>query len=172
MESIKESLLTGFTYLIEVMDKQTGKVDESQTEIVHNLTPIEGLNYFLSAGIKGAAQLSTWYIGIFEGNYTPQTTDIMSTFPGSATESTAYAESARLAFSSGAVSAGALDNSAAVANFTINATKTIYGGFISSGSVKGNGSGVLLSAVRFTSPKAVDNSTILKVTAGFQMASV
>ena len=162
------SAKAGFQYLIEVL--RNGEVIDS--EVVHNLLPTEGLNYFLSAGLKGGSQVTTWYIGLFEGNYVPQSTDTATTFPGLATECTGYSETARVEWVEGAVAAGTVNNSASRAEFTSTALKTIYGGFITSNPTKGATTGTLLSVVRFSSPKTFELDSVLRVTAGFTMTSV
>lgn len=159
----------GFTYLVEVIDAD-GQVTDSET--IHNLMPVEGINHVLNTVLKGGSQVTSWFVGVFEGNYTPLTTDTMAAFPAASTESTAYAASTRPAFVGGTVAAGVLDNSASKAEFAFNATKTVYGGFISSASAKGGTSGVLLSAVRFAAPKSLDSSSTLRITAGFTMTSL
>ena len=164
-------LKLGFKYLIEVV-RPDGTVDESQSETVENLMPTQGLDHTLSVLLKGSGQISTWYIGLFSGNYTPQATDTMAAFVAAATEITSsYDEATREEFVEGTVSAGAVDNVTNEAEFTFNETKTVYGGFISSTSTKGSGSGVLLSAVRFGSPKPLADEGVLRVTAGFTMVS-
>lgn len=157
----------GFTYTIEVL-KDGVVVD---TETVHNLMPTEGLNYMLSAGIAGGAQATSWYVGLFEANYTPVAGDTAATFPASATETTTYAESTRVAFVPGAVSGGALTNSASRAEFTSNANKTVYGAFLVSASGKSATSGVLLSAAKFATSKTFDSGSVIRVTAGFTTSS-
>jgi len=145
--------------------------DQSQRERLHNLMPVEGLNHMLSVTFAGGSQVATWYVGIFEGNYTPLSTDTMATFPGSATESTAYSESTREAFVESTPASGSTSNSANKAEFTMNASKSIYGAFISSSSVKGGVSGVLASAAKFSAKKDVDSGDILRVTASMAMTS-
>lgn len=157
----------GFTYTVEHIRR--GVVIDR--EVIHNLMPIQGLNFVQSALFKGTAVPGTWYIGVYEGNYTPVALDTMATFPGTATECTAYDESTRVAYVPGTVSGGALDNSASKATFTFNATKTVYGGFMSSVSTKSATSGTLLSAVKFASPKAMTAGDILSVTAGHTFTS-
>ena len=142
------------------------------TERIHNLMPNEGVAHALGVLLKGSTQVTTWYIGLFEGNYTPVLADTAATFPASSTETTTYSETTRVVFNEGAISGGTCDNSANKAEFTSSANKTIYGGFIVSASAKGATSGVLLSAVKFTSPKTFDTGDILRVTAGFTLASV
>jgi hypothetical protein len=157
----------GFTYLVEVI--KDGVVTDSET--VHNLIPVEGINHMLGVTFKGASQVTSWYVGLFEGDYTPLPSDDAATFPGLATETTAYDETVREALTLGTVTGGVVDNSASRAEFTFNATKTVRGGFISSSSVKGGTTGVLISAVKFASPKSLDSGAILRVTAGNQIVS-
>ena len=118
-----------------------------------NLIPTEGLNHMLSVVVAGGVKVSTWYVGIYEGDYTPIATNTAANFPGLATECTAYAEASRPTFVEGSVSAGAVDNSASKAEFTMNATKTVYGCFLVSTATKGATTGTLLSAVRFSTPQ-------------------
>ena len=150
----------GYLYKIERMRK--GRVIE--LEYVHNLCPTEGLNHLLSIVAAGGSQIATWYCGIFEGDYTPIAANVMSTFPGLATESTAYAEATRPEWVEAAPAAGVITNAASKAVFTINATKTFYGAFLSSSSVKGGTTGVLLSAARFSTAKAMASGEVLRVT--------
>lgn len=157
----------GFTYLIETV--KNGVVVESET--VHNLMPTEGANHILSAAFKGGSQVTTWYIGLYEGNYTPSVADIASTFPGLAAETSAYTSSTRVAWAPGTVVAGILDNSSNRAEFTFTAAKTVYGGFMSSAAGKGATTGALVSLVRFPSPRVLDADSILRVTAGITLTS-
>lgn len=166
---LNDTAKAGFTYLVEVISKTTGQVLDS--EVIENIMPIEGINYILSSSVKGATQISSFYLGLYENAYTPQSTDTAATFPTTAGESTAYDSATRPAFVAGAVAGGAVDNSASRAEFTFNATKSIAGGFMVSTNTKGGASGVLLSAVRFASAKAVDDDSILRVTAGLQIVS-
>lgn len=161
------NLKAGFRYLVEVV--KDGVVIDS--EVADNLMPTEGLNHMLGVTIKSVAAAPTWYIGLYEGNYTPVLTDTAALFPAAATETVAYSEATRVEFVEGAVAAGAVDNSASKAEFTFTANKTVYGGFISSASAKGGVTGALLSAVRFASPKVLEIGAILRVTAGFTLAS-
>jgi hypothetical protein len=164
---MNELIRLGFVYDIEVVHR--GFV--IARERAHNLMPVEGLNHILSTVIGGGTQVGTWYVGIFEGNYTPLLTDTAATFPALATECTAYDETTRREFVDGAVAGGAVNNSASRAEFTSNADKTIYGGFIASASGKGATTGTLLSAVRFASPKSFPDEAVLRITAGLTLAN-
>ena len=130
------------------------------------MTPIEGRNHLLAVEYKGASQVPTWYIGLYEGDYTPTDDVTAATLPGLATECTAYSESTRVPFVPGTVAAGAVSNAASLARFTFNAPKTIHGTFMTSASAKGSTSGVLASVVRFPSPRTFAAGDTLDVFAG------
>lgn len=158
----------GFSYTVEHL--RDGIVIDR--EEVHNLIPIEGINYLLATGFKSGVQVASWYMGIYENNYTPQAADTAATFPGGgfAGESTAYDEVSRGAVTLGTPSGGALASTANV-TFTMNATKTIYGGFIASASGKGALTGTLASAVKFASSKNVQAGDVLSISASFSISS-
>ena len=121
-----------------------------------NVIPTEGLNHILSVIVGGGSQVNPFYVGVFEGNVTPGASLTHATLAATLTETTAYDETTRQAYVEGAVSGGAVDNSASRAVFTINATKTIYGGFLASSNVKGSTSaGTCLAAARFSASRAV-----------------
>lgn len=140
-------------------------------EDVSNLIPTEGLNYLLGAGLTGVTQLSAWYIALFEGNYTPIAGVTAATFPADATESTAYAETTRVVWTPGAISAGSVDNSASKAVFTINATKAIYGIAQTSVPTKSATTGKLVSVAKFAAVKNVVATDVLNVTSTLSATS-
>jgi hypothetical protein len=121
--------------------------------------------------MAGGAAVSSWYIGLYSGNYTPVITDTAATFPGSATEFTGYTNATRGALTAGAVSGGAWSNTATPFDFTFNTGGTIYGGFISSASAKSATTGTLLSAVKFSASKTVASGEILRITAGITLSN-
>lgn len=141
------------------------------TEVVSNLIPTEGLNYILGAALTGVTPLTSWFIGLFEGNYTPVSGVTAASFPADATESTAYDESTRVAWVPGAIASGVVSNSASKAVFTMNASKTIYGLAQSSANAKSATSGKIVSVARFGSPKAVVDDDILNVTSTITVTS-
>lgn len=159
---------TGFVYDIEILDRRRILLHKFR---MHNLVPEQGLNHILSVVCKSGAQVPTWYLAPFEGNYTPVNGDTAATFPGSATECTAYTAGTRLAWVPGTPTAGVLDNSASVAEFTMNADKTLYGAFMVSAAAKGAVSGSLLSAAKFPSPRVIQSGGILRITAGLILSS-
>lgn len=160
---VKETTHMGFTYTVEHL-RNGELIDTFQ---VSNLVPDEGLNHALGVLLKAETQQTTWYVGLFEGNYTPTNTITAATVTSVATECTAYDETTRVEWIGGAISGGAVSNTASTAAFTINATKAIYGGFMVSSSAKSSTVGILVSIVRFPTVKNVEATDILRVTASF-----
>jgi phage-related tail fiber protein len=141
-------------------------------EELSNLVVNEGLNHILDVVLHGASQVGTWYLGLFEGNYTPVATVTAATITAAATETTAYDESTRVAYDEAAASGQSITNAASKATFTMNASKTIYGAFLISAAAKSATTGVLLSAARFGSSKAVVDDDQLLLTYTFSASSV
>src|SRR5574343_2078399 len=128
----------------------------------HNLVVNEGLNAALNIMFHGTTQITTWYIGVFEGNYTPVSTVTAATITSASTECTAYDEATRQAYDEAAASSQSITNSASRATFTFNATKTIYGAFLVSNSTKSGTTGTLDAAARFgTAKSVVDDDQLL-----------
>ncbi len=136
-----------------------------------NLVVNEGLNAMLDTMLHGSAQVTTWYLGLFEGNYTPVSTVTAATITAASTETTAYDETTRVAYDEAAASAQVTTNAANKATFTFNATKTIYGAFLVSAAAKSATTGTLLAAARFASSKAVAAADQLLLTYALSLAS-
>lgn len=136
-----------------------------------NLITNQGLDHILDVVLHGVAPVSPWYIGLFEGNYTPLATCTAASVTADSTESTAYTEGARVAYNEAASSGQSVTNSANKATFTINATKTIYGAFLSSASALSSTAGSLLAITRFGTSRAVINLDVLLVTYTLAAAS-
>ena len=129
-----------------------------------NLVVNEGLDHILDTVLHNSTQAATWYVGIFEGNYTPVAADLAADIAASATESTAYDETTRPEWVEAAASAQSITNSASKATFTINDTKTIYGAFLISDSAKSGVAGALFAASKFSVARSVVNEDQLLVT--------
>jgi hypothetical protein len=136
-----------------------------------NLVVNQGLDHILSVEFAAAAQITSWFLGIFSGNYTPVAGDTAATFPASATESVAYTNATRPAFTVVEATQN-VTNAAAPATFTFNAGATIYGGFLSSSSAKGGTGGILFSAAQFASSKVMSSGDQLLMTYSFTGSSV
>ena len=136
-----------------------------------NLVVNEGLNDLLQTYLGGGTQITTWYLGLFEANYTPVSTDTAATIASNSTETSAYSAGVRQTFSPAAASSQSITNSASRATFTFNATKTIYGAFLVSSSVISGTSGKLFSAAQFGTSKSVTSGDQLLLTYTFTAAS-
>lgn len=161
-------LILGGTFLGQLV--RDGKIIDEWEDT--NLVTNEGLDHVLDVIFHGGTQVTTWYLGVFEGNYTPVATVTAATITAASTESTAYDETTRQAYVEAAPSSQSITNSASKATFTFNATKTIYGAFLGSASAKSATTGTLLAAARFTSSKAVVDNDQLLLTYTFGASSV
>ncbi|MBW2094207.1 MAG: hypothetical protein JRI80_04895 [Deltaproteobacteria bacterium] len=134
----------------------------------HNICTDEGINNLLDVMFHGATQITTWYVLIFESDTVPEASTTYAT--PVFTESSAYNESDRPEYVEAAASAKSITNSANKATFTMNASKTIYGGALVGGGTtagtKGDtaGGGVMYCASKFSSSKSVESGDVLKVT--------
>lgn len=149
--------------------KRNGEIIDEWQE--PNLVTNEGLNHALSVLFNGGTQQATWYIGLFEGNYTPVATVTAATITAASTECTAYDQATRPEYVEAAPASQSISNSSNRATFTMNATKTIYGGFLASASAKSATSGVLFAATRFGTPKSVVATDELLITYTLNAAS-
>jgi hypothetical protein len=141
-----------------------------------NVNTNEGINHMLNVVFVGATHITTWYIGLFENNYTPFVTDTYAS-PGF-TECAAYAEGLRQTFI-GATSTGkVMTNTANKAVFTINASKTLYGAFLCGGGTApttiGNtaGGGTLFASSLFLSSLSVVSTDSIRILCGITLADV
>lgn len=150
-----------FNYIVEHV--RNGVVIDAMD--VKNLVPTQGLTHILDVVCKGGAQVPTWYVAPYEGNFTPSATDTAASLPAAAVECTAYAEAARPTWVEGAVAGGSVTNVDSKAEFTMNASKTIYGCWLASVPGKGSTSGVVLSVVRFPVAKAYLSGDVMRITA-------
>lgn len=135
------------------------------TEKTHNIITNEELNHILNVEFHATTPITTWYMILVETDTTPAAGMTYAT--PVFTESTAYDEATRPEYVEAAASGQSITNSANKAVFTINATKTMYGGAIvgggSAASTKGNtaGGGTLACYAKFgTSRPVVDDDII------------
>lgn len=158
----------GFEYTIEHVGVD-GQIKSIET--IGNIIPTEGLNYILGASISGSSQLSTWYLGLYTANRTPLAGDTMTTFLADCDETANYGSTSRLEAVFAAVDAGSVTSIADPTIFTFDVDTTVQGGFLTSGVTINNTSGLLISAVKFSSPKVISAGELLRVPAGIAMAS-
>lgn len=131
-----------------------------------NMITNTALNSILDVYFHASSQITTWYVGLIHStNYAagPAAGDTMASHAGWE-EGTEYSESARQEWQEGAASSQQITN-ATSADFSINATATMKGLFLTSSATKGGSTGTLWSAVLFSGgDQAVGNGDVLKVT--------
>ena len=129
-----------------------------------NLLTREGVDHRNTVTFMGGAANTLWYVGLFEGNYTPTETATAATIASLATETTAYTSATRVAWTPTLDSVNMeINNTASPAEFTLNADKLLYGAFLISSNVKGGTAGVLMSAARFSAPRQYYSGDVFKV---------
>jgi hypothetical protein len=160
-------------YHIKCHDKD-GKLKWSAE--TKNLVVNEGLQYMAGTALTSVAQITTWYIGLYgaAASNTPAAGDTMSSHIGW-TEVVPYSNATRVAATFATATTAnpsVVTNSASPASFTINATSTVGGAFLTSGSAKSGTTGTLFSAADFGSPgdRSVVSGDSLSVTYTFSLA--
>lgn len=123
-----------------------------------------GMNALLNCMFDSGSQTTTWYIGLIDNaSFSALAAgDLMNSHAGWI-ELVAYSESVRQTWTAGSASARAITNSSTV-NFSINATKTVYGIFVVSDSTKSGTTGTLWSTAAFGSTVSVQSGDSLRVT--------
>jgi hypothetical protein len=137
-------------------------------EDAHNIVTNEGLDAILDIMFHGSTQITTWYCLLFETDTTPAagTTYATPVF----TECEAYDEATRPEYEEAAASSQSTTNSANKAEFTMNASKTLYGAAIVGGGTHGNtkgdaaGGGTLFCAAKFGSSRSVVDDDVVQLT--------
>jgi len=164
-----EELKGGFEYTIEHLDRY-GTI--KSVEIIKNIMPTVALNHILSATLLGASQYTSWYLGLYTASYSPVAGDTMTSLIGACSETSAYgAGTNRDEITFPSASAGAVTTAADPNVLTFTANTTVTGGFITSGITIGGTTGILLSAVQFSSPKIIESGESLRVPLGITLAS-
>lgn len=138
-------------------------LNHADNQVDPNIIPTEGLNHILSVLVAGGTQVNPWYVALFSANVTPGASLTAATFTGTCTEFTSYAEATRVAYVDGSIAAGAVDNAASRAEFTMSGSATIYGGALLSASAKSSTSGTILAAAKFSASRAVVAADTLQV---------
>jgi hypothetical protein len=145
-------------------------------ESTHNLVVNVGLKDMNDKYFSGSGYTAAWYLGLVTGpgaGNTYAAADTMASHAGW-TEDAGYSQSTRPACSFGAATTAdpsVITNSTSVAVFSINATTTIAGAFLTSDDTKSGTSGVLFSVSNFTSPgdRSVVSGDTLNVTYTFSL---
>jgi len=138
-------------------------------EIVDNLITTAGLNYAVGVALAATSQLTSWFVMLISASPTLAAGDTASSHAGW-TEVTGYSESTRQAWTPGAVSGGAVNNSASKAVFSINSSITVGGIGLISNSTKSGTTGTLFSEVALAADRTLASGDTLTVQYSFSAA--
>ena len=136
-----DKLMFSGKYKFVARDKEGNIKWEDETK---NLVVDAGLNYILDVSFAGSTQVDPWYVGLTDSTPTVAAGDTMASHAGW-TEITAYSETVRQTYVDVRTSQ-TVSNTASKATYSINATTTVGGAFLSSDSTKSGTAGTLLSA--------------------------
>ena len=160
-------------FKIQCLDKDGNLKWEAEEK---NLVVNVGLAYMAGSALTSVTAITTWYIGLYGAgaSNTPAAADTMSSHAGW-TEVVPYSNATRVAVTfvtATTANPSVATNSASPAAFNINATSTVGGAFLTSGSAKSGTAGTLFSASDFTSPgdRAVTSGDTLNVTYTMSLA--
>jgi hypothetical protein len=146
------------------------------TGSVPNLVVNAGLAYMAGSALTSVTQITSWYVGLYGAgaSNTPAAGDTMASHAGW-TEVVPYSNATRVActfVTATTANPSVATNLASPAAFTINATSTVGGAFLTSGSAKSGTAGTLFSAADFSSPgdRSVVSSDTLNVSYTMSLA--
>jgi hypothetical protein len=137
-----------------------------------NICVNEGMTAALNILFAGASVISTWYVAVFQNNYTPVATDTAASITSNAGEFTGYSGGARPTFTAAVPTTPSVTNSASRATFNFTGSATLTGAFLVSNATPGANSGTLFSAALFGSSKSVGNGDQLLLTYTLNATSV
>jgi hypothetical protein len=172
-KSGEQATATG-VYHVECHDKD-GKLKWSAD--TQNLVVNAGLAYMAGSALTSVTQITTWYIGLYGAgaSNTPAAGDTMASHAGW-TEVVPYSNATRVAatfVTATTANPSVVTNAASPATFNINATSTVGGAFLTSGSAKSGTTGTLFSAADFSAPgdRSVVSGDVISVTYTFSLAA-
>ena len=169
----KDPIGSGISFHGEVQLDHFRRGDRIHTQIGSNTFTTEGLAYLLNIifGTTSKVASAIWYVGIFKSNVTPALGDTAAVKLGAAgtygeCQDADYDAPAtnKPAYTIAATSTATCTNSASPATFTMNASITVYGAFLSTQAAKTATTGYLMCAKAFSSSRAVIADDVLAVT--------
>jgi len=171
-QSADKASATG-VYKIQCFDAQGNLKWEAKSK---NLVVNVGLQDMNAKYFTGSSYTATWYLGLYGAgaSNTPAASDTMSSHAGW-TEVVPYSNATRPVCTFGTpttANPSVATNSASPASFTINATATVGGAFLTSDNTKSGTTGTLFSAADFGSPgdRSVASGDVLTVTYTLSLA--
>lgn len=123
-----------------------------------------GMNKLLDVFFRNQTQIAAFYVGLIDNaSYSALAAGDTMGSHGGWIENNDYDEAARVTWSPGAAASRLIVNSSAM-EFTMNATKTIKGAFVTSVSTKTGNTGTLWATGLFGTAKSVVATDVLRAT--------
>lgn len=144
--------VNGFVWNTTIVGVDGEVVDRFTTK---NVIPAEGMAFLVRSPFGDVSPISTFYLGLFRGDYIPGGSSKASDIPGNMIECIDFEEAARPLWDRAFNGVATMDNEGSKAEFTFTQDRLIHGAFLVTDPVKGSGNGMLLSCVRYPSPKQV-----------------
>jgi len=170
--STDQAKATG-VYTIQCFDAQGVLKWEAESK---NLVVNGGLQDMNAKYFTGSAYTATWYLGLYGAGASnnPAASDTMASHAGW-TEIVPYSNATRPVCTFGiptTANPSVATNSASPASFSINATATVGGAFLTSNNTKSGTTGILFSAADFGAPgdRSVASGDVLNVTYTLSLA--
>jgi len=170
--STEKAVATG-VYKIQCHDASGNLKWEAESK---NLVVNVGLQDMNAKYFTGSSYTAAWYIGLYgaAASNNPAASDTMSSHAGW-TEVVPYSNATRPVCTFGTpttANPSVATNSASPSSFSINATSTVGGAFLTSNSTKSGTTGTLYSAADFGAPgdRSVANGDVLNVTYTLSLA--
>lgn len=171
-QSVDKASATG-VYKIQCHDVSGNLKWEAESK---NLVVNGGLQDMNAKYFTGSTYTAAWYIGLYgaAASNNPAASDTMSSHAGW-TEIVPYSNATRPVCTFGTpttANPSVATNSASPSSFSINATSTVGGAFLTSNSTKSGTTGTLYSAADFGSPgdRSVASGDVLTVTYTLSLA--
>lgn len=161
----KSALRAGFIWDSELV-LPSGEII---TAMDRNMVPQVGINHLAELIRGNTAPISNWFIGVFEGNYVPDSSTTAADIPVNAQECVAYSEAARPNWEDTYDGVSVITSLSDRAEFTFTADKRLHGAFLVSQATKGSGGGLLLSIARFQTPYDVPAGGIFRLGASLTL---
>lgn len=145
------------------------------THAEDNLVVNVGLQDMNTQYFTGSSYTAAWYLGLITGpGVTTSATDTMGSHGW--TEFTGYSQATRVTATFGSATSAnpsVISNSGSPAAFSINATGTVGGAFLTSNNTKSGTTGILFSEKAFSSPgdRSVVSGDTLTVTWTFSLTA-
>jgi hypothetical protein len=135
-----------------------------------NTFTTEGLSYLLRVMFWETSKAASliWYLGIFDTNVTPAVGNVASTSLGAAgtygaIQTAEVDETVVEPYTTVTTATASCTNAASKAEYTMAATRTIYGAYLTDSSDMTSVAGILMSAKKFSTARAVIADDVLSI---------